>query len=948
MTRAGFVRALLACEDAREAGSLVRAHPDLCDRGTMRRLQARFNTAINTDLHQARTLDRVATTVARRARDEAVRGYADHMSAVRLHRTGDTRRAEALFVRAKLRFIEAGDLELAGDVCRNLVDVRVALGDSQGARAALREARALYRRASSRDPRRLGSLALHEGHLHHRRDDHTRALAAYARSRSLFERCGESTRVALAEYHRGNVLMTIDRTVEARETLERCRDEFARRGHDATVTQADRALAEVDRMESLLDAGLARLDDVRARREALGDVVGVAHCDLEASEILCRLNRFGESEVAARRAKTAFRRASRSDHVAACEAVLGGLALHRGRPTAAVRHFEGAREKRAADGNRTAAAHCELGVARGFRQLGRYREAVDAASRAVATFGRARLRRSGARARLVRAEAAFDAGRHASARKDALAALAAARSLGDLRIQLGALLVVARLEEHAGRPGLSYRRLLAAERCVERLRTGLSREDSLLAFARDKLEVYEALVRNRLDRGGERAVREALRFAERGKARVIVEHLATTEIAATPGTRDLIRRLSAIERRLSVTEERLESGATGVRKGTASALRRLRSQRSHMLECLGQAHPVQGALVGAPLPDPNAVIAGLGPGEVVLEYAATGGSYQLFEARRDGVRAHVDIAREADVARAIDRLRFHLGKGVLGDAHAERFAPFLEAGVRGHLEHLARTLLGPVWDRLGNTTLRIIPHGNLHGVPFHAFELGGQALIDRAVVSYAPSLAVLSILESRSHRGSAAPIVLGVADGNAPAIDEEISAVRRHLPESLVLSGAGATGAALLLSQKRPPLLHIACHGVYEETGAAGGLKLGDTWITSRDLFGLEGTGELVVLSGCETGRGAVHSGDNWIGLVSAFLKAGARAVVAALWEVHDRTAVGLMDQFYDGLRQGLPVAEALASAQRRARSAGALALHWAPFTVVGDGRLRVSRREVA
>jgi CHAT domain-containing protein len=97
---------------------------------------------------------------------------------------------------------------------------------------------------------------------------------------------------------------------------------------------------------------------------------------------------------------------------------------------------------------------------------------------------------------------------------------------------------------------------------------------------------------------------------------------------------------------------------------------------------------------------------------------------------------------------------------------------------------------------------------------------------------------------------------------------------------------------------------------------------------------------DLVTLSGCQTGLGKEIAGEGYIGLVNAFLQAGARSLLVSLWRVEDEATALLMGRFYENLtgtfhgeRQAyagepMPKAEALREAK-----------HWLRTYTDEDGR---------
>jgi len=83
-------------------------------------------------------------------------------------------------------------------------------------------------------------------------------------------------------------------------------------------------------------------------------------------------------------------------------------------------------------------------------------------------------------------------------------------------------------------------------------------------------------------------------------------------------------------------------------------------------------------------------------------------------------------------------------------------------------------------------------------------------------------------------------------------------------------------------------------------------------------------TARLVTLSACETGMTDIQqSPDEFIGLPTGFLQAGATGVVSTLWAVSDAATSLLIKHFYwKHLNEGLPPDQALRSAQLWLRDA--------------------------
>ena len=94
---------------------------------------------------------------------------------------------------------------------------------------------------------------------------------------------------------------------------------------------------------------------------------------------------------------------------------------------------------------------------------------------------------------------------------------------------------------------------------------------------------------------------------------------------------------------------------------------------------------------------------------------------------------------------------------------------------------------------------------------------------------------------------------------------------------------------------------------------------------------------DLVTISACHSAGARVYSGEGLVGFAWAFLRAGARYVVAGLWDVTDNSTPDMMDRFYGAIQTGdSPVAALRIAKLSMIHSAGAFRkpYYWGPFQI--------------
>ncbi|QFR00989.1 CHAT domain-containing protein [Streptomyces phaeolivaceus] len=335
-----------------------------------------------------------------------------------------------------------------------------------------------------------------------------------------------------------------------------------------------------------------------------------------------------------------------------------------------------------------------------------------------------------------------------------------------------------------------------------------------------------------------------------------------------------------------------------------------------------------GASYAGELPDAAAVAGALPGGTLLLTYHVFDDVLIGWAMTRDGLTHERQTRRPHTTVAAVRRFHAWCARpdapGPGGDDEGEA------AG-----RELAELLLRPFAGALdGHRRVIVVPPAAFALLPFHALPWEGDVLGDTHDVSYLPAV---SLLTRRHGRPPDRPwtevdaLLVGAPASDPrhglrelPGTAAEVVEGARLLPRGRALTGPAATRDAVLAAAHGCEVLHFATHGMVDELAPhRSRLPLaGDDVLGLADLLGVAHEPRLLVLSGCDTGRGTATAGGDVLGLTRAALITGARHAVVSLWPVDDTTGCLVLARTYAWLAEEPAVhpGTALARARREVR----------------------------
>ena len=453
---------------------------------------------------------------------------------------------------------------------------------------------------------------------------------------------------------------------------------------------------------------------------------------------------------------------------------------------------------------------------------------------------------------------------------------------------------------------------------IESQRSSITLERFKIGFAGDKQAVYSTMVETLAKQG---RPGQALEYAERGKARALVDLLAYRKdfnsSIQSARTKELLRELDELE---------LASLAAANKKNTAST-RSVSSAR----KAIKAANPELASLVTVSNLSASDIQSLLKRDEALVEYfyqseenlfafVVTTDDIKVFTLQGNGLKRAVRQFR--------DDINSYPGNNWVNSSKA-----------------LHQRLITPLSAAIKNKKhLTIVPHGVLHYLPFNALHKD-RFLIETHTLRLLPSASILQFLNKKNHPTSNI-LVMGNPDLNNPAMDlpgaeREARAIARGWSNSKVILRKNASESLFKKSSGHFRYIHLASHGEFNPDTPLDSRMLlsadgdNDGNLTITEIYDLRLNADMVTLSACQTGLGDVKNGDDVVGLNRGFLYAGAKSIVASLWNVPDESTRVLMTTFYNKLKI-MDKRRALQEAQLVAMKKYKHPIAWAAFQMTG------------
>lgn len=300
---------------------------------------------------------------------------------------------------------------------------------------------------------------------------------------------------------------------------------------------------------------------------------------------------------------------------------------------------------------------------------------------------------------------------------------------------------------------------------------------------------------------------------------------------------------------------------------------------------------------------------------------------------------------------------------------------------------LYEKLIKPMVTKIIGKDLTIIPHDKLSYIPFDALitQMPDTStmnfrnlnyLIRDFTINYSYSATLLYDYFGQKKRSSKSMLVFSPAyDSKTAYIDPETSGQRHLSPlpgakdevkaitqfiSAETLMDNFAQESAFKEKASEFDILHLAMHTIINDSlpmysklvfSSPDQKSTEDGYLNTYEIYNFKLKARLAVLSACETGSGKLQKGEGVMSMARGFIYAGCPSIVMTLWQVDDKSGVGIMKDFYSYLSKGKRKDESLRMAKLNyLKSSDPLMSHphyWLGYVNIGNPDALYTNKEI-
>lgn len=127
---------------------------------------------------------------------------------------------------------------------------------------------------------------------------------------------------------------------------------------------------------------------------------------------------------------------------------------------------------------------------------------------------------------------------------------------------------------------------------------------------------------------------------------------------------------------------------------------------------------------------------------------------------------------------------------------------------------------------------------------------------------------------------------------------KEAEAIEKHMSSKLFMK-AKASKSNFFSNAPNYGIIHLSTHASSGDFVTSSNLSFFDDTLFLNELYSLDLSPNLVILSACETGVGKLYKGEGAMSIARGFQYAGAQNILFSLWQINDLSTAQIMESFY-------------------------------------------------